>query len=242
MSSQIRKENEWQRVVPGMQQELRGYVSLLQELGGSNLAAVTALGSVVDGPFEGPDAFAATVIVLNKVDLMMLKRLGEQGRRLSRSRIAAPMVMTSSFIEASLDSFPLELLEIQQKHVTLIGPDFFDGLVFQPEHVRLQCERELKRIQLRLRQGLLASGGKDSFLSHLEADVGEHLMRTIRGLLWLEGKHGYMGKSAALAACESMSGRSLPGIRQAVGGRPCGEWSEFVALYEDAEALAAGAK
>ena len=67
--------------------------------------------------------------------------------------------MTPAYLSGSVDSFPLELLEIQQRRAVLWGDDYFADLKLDQADVRLQCERELKRILLGMRQGLLASGG-----------------------------------------------------------------------------------
>ena len=63
---------------------------------------------------------------------------------MGKAKIAAPLIMTQDYIQNSLDSFPLEFLEIQQHHLCLFGQDSFAELSFYQPHLRLQCERELK--------------------------------------------------------------------------------------------------
>lgn len=228
-------------VPPAMRRPFSEFCALLEGLAGGDLLGVTAFGPVLEPGFAESGLSATTVVVLQKVDMLFLRRLAEHGPHLGRLGIAAPLTMTPEYITSSLDTFPLEMLEIQQLRTTLCGADHFAGLEIEPEHLRLQCERELKRILIRLRHGLLAASGRSDFLVELEHDIGHHLLRTIRGLLWLAGHKSFQHVAAALEKCEERAGRSLPGIREAIRPDSQGSWEEFTALYHDAEALAAAA-
>lgn len=224
-----------------MQQPLEEMCSLLERLAGPNLLGVTAFGPVLEPGFKATGLSATTVVVLQRVDMLFLRRLAEHGPHLGRIGIAAPLTMTPEYIASSLDTFPLEMLEIHQHHVTLNGTDYFTRLDIQPEHLRLECEREFKRVLLRLRHGLLAAAGRSDFLVELEHDIGHHVLRTIRGFLWLKGHKSYLPAVTALDTCEELVGGRLPGIREAVRPDSQGSWEEFTALYQDAEALAVAA-
>ena len=140
-------------------------------------------------------------------------------------------------VEASLDTFPLELIEIQQFHLTLSGEDHFKDLEFDNKHVRWQCERELKTIQIGLRQGLLAAAGREKFIGALESDVGEGLMRTLRGLLWLKDQREAAPAGDVVAQAEKLIDRKLTGLRNAMDPNAHHGWNEFEVLYHDVEAL-----
>lgn len=230
-------QTDW-TIAESMRRPMEEFRELLDGLAGQDLLGLTVFGPILSPDFDQYEVSASSVMVLQKVDLLMLRRLSEHGPHLGRLRIAAPLIMTPAYIQASLDTFPLELLDIHQHHQTLRGTDYFERLDFQPNFLRLQCEHEFKRVLIRLRQGLLASAGRDDFLDDIEHDVGLHLLRNIRGLLWLEGRRHYLPVPEALAACEELVGRSLSGIKAALDPkRTCG-WDEFVVLYQDAETLA----
>ena len=161
-----------------------------------------------------------------------------EGARLGKERISAPLVMTPTYITESCDTFPVELLEIQQRHVTVLGDDFFDDLTFEPPHVRRQCEREFKRILIRLRQGILAAAGREKMLGDLETDIGVHLLRTLRGFLWLKDQKEYHAPSSVVDAIEKLADRKLVSVRQAVEATFDHNWSAYESLYRDVEALA----
>lgn len=226
------------RLPASMERPMAELRDLLEALAGDGLLGLTAFGPVLEPGFESTDFGATTVMVLRKIDLLMLRRLSEHGPRLARMRVAPPLTMTPEYIEESTDTFPLELLEIHQRRVTLAGRDYFDRLEIDAEHLRLQCEREFKRILIRLRQGLLAAGGKADFLVELEHDIALHTLRTLRGMLWLNGQRGYLSSGDVLTACEEIAGRPLRGLRDAVRPDAEGSWDEFASVYQDAELLA----
>ena len=103
--------------------------------------------------------------------------------------------------------------------------------------MRRQCERELKTIQIGMRQALLAAAGRDKALNTVEVDVGERLLRSLRGLLWLHGETGPKAAADAVAAVEEGIHRSLPGVRSAIDDRSRHGWEEFKTLYADVDAL-----
>lgn len=223
---------------PALRGSIREYTGEIGARFGANLLGMVLYGPVLESGFDERRSAATSAVVLKHVELESLRRLGEQGARWGRRGIAAPLVMTPEFIESSCDSFPLELLEIKQNHVTLTGEDHFTPLELKAEHVRLQCERELKRIKMRMRQGLLAAAGREAALAELEADIGLHLVRTLRGVLWLKGMTTYLPAPEVIGKCADLAGRPLTGLQTALASDGRRGWQEFGALYEDVEALA----
>jgi hypothetical protein len=222
-----------------MTSPVRELIQILQQLAGDGLAAVVAFGNILSRDFESGDALARTVAVFREVDLDVLRRFSEYGPNLGRNRITAPLIMTPQFIDASRDSFPLELLEIRQTHVILAGDDFFSNLELENEHIRLQCERELKRLQMRMQQGLLAAAGHEPSIEMLEMDISEHALRTLMGLLWLKGRRESMQGIEIVSACEKLTRAALTGLRAGMDHGVEHGWKQFQALYQDIEALAA---
>ena len=220
-----------------MRPALREYVSLIQEFAGANVSGLTIFGEVLDAGFDRSRGGAASAVVLERMDLDMLRRLAEHGPKLGRKHIGAPFVTTPDYIAASLDTFPLEFLEIHQRHATLCGQDHFESLELSPQYVRLQCEREFKRVLIRLRQGLLAAAGREAVLGYLHWDIGLHLLRTLSGLLWLKGMTKHLPREQIVAASEKLLGQPLGGVRAAILHPGEHDWAEFTALYGDVEML-----
>ncbi len=224
--------------IPGpMREPIRKYAERVQELAGANALSLTLFGAIAAGAFDATRHTVGNVLVLQSVDLEMLRRLAEGGVKLGKARIAAPLIMTPQYIKASLDTFPLELIEIAQRRLTLFGEDRFTDLSFEDKDVRHQCERELKVILIGLRQGLLAAAGRKGFLGALEINVGEGLIRTLRGLLWLKGQRDAKPAAEVVADAERITERKLAGIRSALIESGEHGWDQFRALYDDVAAL-----
>ncbi|UCG15229.1 MAG: hypothetical protein JSV19_08015 [Phycisphaerales bacterium] len=225
------------RVPEFLRGPIHEYAGLVRKLAGANARALTLFGAVVAGSFDPDRHVVRNVLVLGEVDLEVLKRLAEHGAKLGKQRISAPLIMTPEYIAESLDTFPLELLEIQQQHVTLFGQDHFVELTFAESDLRLQCEREIKAILIGLRQGLLAAAGRDRILGELEVDVAAGLLRTLRGMLWLKGDKKPKPSAAVVDAVETVTDRKLHGLRTALDPTAEHSWPEFQRLYEDVAAL-----
>ncbi len=118
-----------------------------------------------------------------------------------------------------------------------MGSEYFDDLAFLDSDVRAQCERELKVVSIAMRQGLLASSGRDEALLELAEPLVEHLVRTLRGLLWLKGRREPHSEDQVASAIEQLIGRQLAGVRRLVDGSASATWDAFRELYANVQDL-----
>jgi hypothetical protein len=228
---------ELERVAMPMREAVRQYAGMVRQALGEKLRGLTVFGSVLDASFDRAIESVESVVVLEPVSPGTLRRLADQGGHLGKLGVAAPAVMTPRYIKASLDTFPLEFIEIQQRHATVLGEDHFAGLSFEPAAVRLQCERELKRVLAGLAQGVLVSVGSRRAVPLLEREAGAILLRTLRGLLWLEGERDHAAAVDVIAKIEKRFDRKLDGLRPAVDPAAKPGWDDFDALFQSVEAL-----
>ena len=226
-----------ERVVSRMQEPMKKFIDRVQTLGGTNCLALIGVGAIATPGFDPARHIARSVLVLDKVDLEMLRELAKDGTKLGKAKIAAPLIMTPVYINGSLDTFPLEFLEIQQCHVCFTGTDCFADIAFEERHIRLQCERELKTILIGMRQGLLAAAGREKLFGVMEGDIAERLIRTLRGLLWLHGQYDYLSAFEVVSRIEQETDRSLPGIRGALQEASQRDWNDFTRLYDEIDGL-----
>ncbi|MBL8878349.1 MAG: hypothetical protein JNG88_04445 [Phycisphaerales bacterium] len=193
------------------------FVSATTKTAGANLLALVAYGGRCIGDPAYLDEPLDSLMVIHNEDLLMLERLGESGLRFGRRGIAAPLVMTPAYIAASLDSFPLEMLEIQQTGRLIFGQDFFDPLRFDHDDLRLQCERELKATKLHLRQGLLQAAGSKSAIDEACRAAAKRTVRALRGWLHIAGHAACDQLAATIITRSALALRlDLPALEQAV--------------------------
>ena len=218
---------------PQLQGIVGEYVALVQALAGERLKAVTLFGPAAEGTAPESGALLQSVLVLEGLDLTFVRELAAQGAMLGRLGLQAPLLMTPAYIEASRDVFPIELLDIQRRHVQVFGPDLFDTLTFRKEHVRLQLERELKRALIQIRQGLLSAAGREGADAELYWAAAEQALQLLRALVWLHGQEVPLQAPAVVAAAESCCALKLPGLVPALEGQVGRGTDELDALYSD---------
>jgi hypothetical protein len=220
-----------------LREPLRQFAVRIKQLCGDNALAWALHGPIVAGAFDKERHTVRSVLVLKTIDLEQLRALANESDDHRDARLAVPLVMTPEFLAASQDTFPLELIEIQQQYHVVFGEDHFAALKFDDQHVRMQCERELKVLSIGLRQGLLASGGKQRYLKGFQQDWADGLLRTLRGMLWLKGQKEGLPSDRVLEQVEQRIGRSLDGVRRGLRADSSTGWDGFKSLAVDFEVL-----
>jgi len=233
--------NETYEVLSRLSEPLRApvgdYVATLRKLAGSHILAMEILGDAAVGSFAAERERVQSAVIFDTISLDVLRQIGLEGSRLSAQHIAAPLVFTPGYLAHSCDAFPLEFIEIQQRHLTIFGQDYFTPLVFKDADVRLQCERELKVISIGLHQGLLSSGGHEKQLNEIIVRLTEHFLRTLRGLLWLKGVRESRSPDQVVQEIEKLADRTLPGLWSALGKPNGTAWQRYCKLYADVQVL-----
>lgn len=225
------------KVTAPMRAAVPTYVEIVRQCAGGADVSLVLYGKVLTSEFDPRVDTAASVLVLPAMDVEALRRLAARGPQLGKLGFAAPVVMTPEFIRASLDTFALELIEIEQNRLVLLGPDVWADLKFEAAHVRMQCERELKTASLGMRRGLLTAAGQERMLDPLVAEVAAGLERVLRGMLWLKDHRAYTPAPAMLAEIETLIGRKLDGVGTAwQEPRPHG-FAAWQVLHEDVVSL-----
>lgn len=154
---------------------------------GAPVQSLTIVGSAVTEDFVAGKSDINSVLVVDSVDMRILSVLSEMGPGMGCKRLRAPLLMTPAYIQRSCDVFAVEWLDFQRFHQTVQGADPFAGLTFDKEHVRLQCEKQFKSIQVQVRQGYISSAGKKDILAGLLTGAAKELLPYLRAMLWLEG-------------------------------------------------------
>lgn len=171
-----------------------------------NLHSLYLVGSALTSDFEAKTSDINSVLVLKEMDLGFIERLAPLGAGYQKQKIAAPLIMTPAYIRSSLDVFPVEFLSYKLIHQTLYGADLFQNLAIQRDHLRLQCEREIKSKLLWLRQGYLASLGDKKRLTQRLAESITPYMPLFRAILLLLGQEPHhRWHDLAIALQESTS-------------------------------------
>ncbi|MHC4205772.1 MAG: hypothetical protein ACYSTT_14045 [Planctomycetota bacterium] len=153
---------------------------------GDNLQSITVVGSSLTEDFRPDSSDINTVMVLDRQDLSSLNAVAQLAKPMSRKKISPPLLMTQSYIERSRDVFGVEFLDFQLSHETVMGDDPFVSLEFDKKDVRLQCERELKAMLIRLRQGYIAAAANKKLVRDILISTARGMVPLLRAMLWLK--------------------------------------------------------
>ena len=164
-----------------IREALRLLVERLEAALGDNLKSISVVGSALTQDFAPKSSDVNTVVLLEAHDIPALNGVALLAPRMSRYRISPPLLMTPFYIERSCDVFGVEFLDFQLVHETILGADPFAPLQFQKQDVRLQCERELKAMLVRLRQGYLAAAGTKRMVRDILISTAKGLAPVLRG-------------------------------------------------------------
>jgi hypothetical protein len=168
--------------------------------------SVYVTGSAVTPDFRESTSDVNSLIVLNDLHFEFFKFLAPLGKKFKSKGVAAPLVMTPSYIQDSLDVFPMEFLEPRLIHKTALGPDIVQNLEIDPVLLRLQCEREIKTRLIGLWNGYISSTGETDMIAHLLYRSIKGCMPLFRSIVFLLGKLPPIKKMDVIGAISDNTG------------------------------------
>jgi hypothetical protein len=161
------------------------------------LHSVHLVGSALTRDYDAKTSDINSIMVLQKMDLKFLELLAPLGKKYGKKGVAAPLIMTPTYIHKSLDVFPIEFLNMK---------DIFQDVNIEYSNLRHQCERELKVKLIGLRQGYISAAGDKNILARGFIDSIAGYMPLFKGIIFLLGKEVPRNNSEILSVLEEVSG------------------------------------
>ncbi|MBU0579800.1 MAG: hypothetical protein KKA19_01370 [Candidatus Margulisbacteria bacterium] len=155
----------------------------LQHLLGNNLKSVFLYGSIASGEFFPNKSNLNFLVVLEKLDPLTLTKLSERSCRWAKKFKVAPLFLKKQEIFEALDAFPIEFLEMKDKHILIYGENIFRKIKIARKDLRLQCENSLRGKMILLRQGYLHNRGN---VKNLLAQSSGAIAILLRSILFLK--------------------------------------------------------
>lgn len=153
---------------------------------GNDLVSLILYGSAAGGSYIRGKSDINLLVVLTSAGMEKLADVLDTVQSWKKRRVAIPLIMTRDFISSSLDSYPIEFLNMKNNSILIYGENILDSLSFKPEDLRLQIERELRGKLILLRQGYLETEGKASGLKKLIANSFTAFISIFNALLYLK--------------------------------------------------------
>jgi predicted nucleotidyltransferase len=142
-----------------METKLGELVSRLKEAAGKNLESVVLYGSAASGTYRPGTSDLNVLCTLVTIDVRELQLLAPVVLWWTREeKEPTPMFFLTEELQRSTDVFPIESLDIKRAHRVLFGKDPVADLEIPMNLHRVQVERDLRFLLLRLRQHVLHAG------------------------------------------------------------------------------------
>jgi predicted nucleotidyltransferase len=152
---------------------------------GDDLISIILYGSAAGDDYNPGRSDLNFLIVLSEAAIDHLDRAIGIVSRWKKKNVAVPLFMTRSYIASSLDSYPIEFLNMQMKYILVYGEDVLKDVSIKSDHVRLQCEREIKGKLLLLRAGFLQTEGKKRKIKELISSSITAFVSIFSGILYI---------------------------------------------------------
>jgi len=177
-----------------------------EALYGDDLLSIILYGSCARGEYVPKKSDINVMLLLSENGIRQLGRALKTVEKWWRRGVATPLFLTHAYIETSLDTFPIELLNFQAAYRVLRGEDPLSSLVFNYRMLRLQCERELKGKLLHLRERFLETGGSARRIKELIAHSLPAFLAIFQGVAYLHGKPPQSSREALMEAVKGPLG------------------------------------
>ena len=182
------------------------FVKRVRDAGGANLESVILFGSAVAGHFHEGLSNLNLLCVLQDTSFQSLEALGPAARWWDKQKQPPPLCMTRNEIERSIDVFTIELLDMQQHHRVLFGPDVLADLQIPMDLHRVQVEYELREKLILLREHILVSSENDGRLWELLLRSGPSFATLFRHALIALGDQSHEARREAVQAISQRLG------------------------------------
>jgi len=153
---------------------------------GNDLLSIILYGSGATGDYVYKRSDLNFLIVLAEEGTNTLERAFKVVSKWRKRNVSTPLFLTKSYITSSLDSFPVEFLNMKMNHITVFGENVLSDLSFEKRDLRVQCERELKAKLLHLRKRYLETSQRAVNMRLLIAHSIPAFIAIFRALLYLK--------------------------------------------------------
>jgi len=159
----------------------------MEKIYAENLESVILYGSAVGSDFSKRYSDYNTIVVLNDCSPGELAKAQGIVRKWIKKGNPAPLFFDPNHVETSRDVFPLEFIDIRDRHQLLYGKDPFANINVEMTNLRHQCESELKGKILHMRSFYAENYNKPSNVAKLMIQSLPTFVAVFRGVLTLLG-------------------------------------------------------
>jgi len=155
---------------------------------GEDLQSVILYGSAAGRDYSKKYSDFNIFCVLSQVTPAMLAKSNRVVRKWMKKGNPAPKFFYPSYFTRSLDVFPMEFLDMRDRHEVLLGKSPLEGIEVDPKNLRHQCEFELRGKLIHLRSFYAAQYDKPRHVAEIMVESFPTIVASMRGLMRLMGE------------------------------------------------------
>jgi hypothetical protein len=166
---------------------LEELVAQLRAAFGAELRSVVLYGSAASGEHIAKQSDYNVLVLVDSLDVARLDAVAAVVHAWTDAGNRPPFTLTTEEWRRSADIFPMEYVDIQERHRVLHGAPPFDGVRVSPADLRRELEFDAMGKLLHLRKGVLAAGGDGREQLELLAASRSAIMALFRATVRLHG-------------------------------------------------------
>ncbi len=191
-------------------------VRILQDTLTDRLKSVTVAGDAATRPSV---AFCASLVFCVVVDEVTAEVLDLCARmtgswRWRLLRVPTPWLFDLPYLASAADVFPLEMLDLKDRHQVVHGQDCFREVSIDRGHLRIEVEEQLRGKMLHLWESFVSIHGARRPLYRLMTDSFTGFELLLRGMLVLEEAKAPLEAHAVIGEVETRFGVDLAALRR----------------------------
>lgn len=197
-------------------------VSALGHACGERLIAVALTGEAASAGYRPGKSSLSLAVVVDNVEIGILDAIRPLVRRWRSTRVATPLVLDPLYLETSRDVFPLEFLDLLDRHRLLAGRiDPFADITIARVHLRIELEEQLRGKMLHLWE-LYLETHRAGRLARAMLHTLPHFYILLRGMLFLREVDRPTAPLDLVKAVETAYQLALPSFRELETARAAG--------------------
>lgn len=160
----------------------------LEKIYGDNLKSVVLYGSAVDGDHSKKFSDINIFCVLARPTPAVLAKANPAVRKWVKKGNPPPHFFGPEHIERSLDVFPMEFLDMMDRHKVILGRDPLESVNVDIKNLRHQCESEFKGKLIHLRAFYAANCNDTKAIARMMVQSFSTFLAGFRAALRLVGE------------------------------------------------------
>ena len=201
--------------------KLTEFVNRLKDVAATNLKSIILYGSAARGDFHEAHSDLNLLCVFNSLAVEELSRTAPIIHWWSvEQNEPAPLFFTSEELKHSADVFSIEILDMQESRQVLHGEDTVGAINVTMNLHRLQVERELRTVILKLRQHYLRTPGDTKELTPILRKSFSGVLTLLRHTIIAFGEeapsdpHDIVARAAALTNSDASAFDAVLHVRE----------------------------